>query len=157
VFLRKTRGEEIMLNRSRNKILNWIVKAATCGPVGLELFMALSAARWAVYLLLPTGILVNSRSQTIAYMAKLAPAWTWALVFLVLGSLQVLVVILDGKAPVKLRQMVALFGVFWWLAITLLDCTTGFSAGAINLATFVVAQVLTYMLLVLAYDNVCIE
>jgi hypothetical protein len=138
------------VNHWRNKALNAIISAARSGPIGLELFMAITALRWAVYLVLPATVLHNNTSATMCLMATFAPTWAWAMGFAGLALWQMAGMVNGGH---RLRQYAALAGMFWWLIVTLLDYTAGLSTATINLGTFVVAQVIAYVLLVVAYDG----
>jgi hypothetical protein len=139
-----------MINRWRNSALNGIIAAAHAGPIGLELFMALSALRWAVYLVVPWHIIPNARTETMQAMASILPACIWALAFLLLAMAQC------GAAlgrRYRLRRWVALFGAFWWLLIVAFDFVGERGSSTINLATFALAQGMNFILLDIAYDG----
>jgi hypothetical protein len=138
-----------MLNNGRNRILNGIISAAHAGPIGLEVFMALTALRWAAYLLLPSDVLRNNTTATMALMVTFAPAWVWAVLFTLGGLGQAWAAL--GR-HYRVRTAMAFSGIFIWLFITLADYTAGLTTATINLATFVFAQAVAYMLLIIAYE-----
>jgi hypothetical protein len=139
-----------MLNRGRNRILQAIITAAGAGPIGLELFMAIQMMRWAVFLLIPAGVLKNNMTGTMALMVTFAPAWVWSSVLVALVAVRLMSIVCRHR---HMRQLVALASVSWWLVVTLLDATVGLSAGTINVATFAIGEVFAYVLLILAYDG----
>jgi hypothetical protein len=138
-----------MLNNGRNRLLNGIISAAHAGPIGLEVFMALTALRWACYLMLPEGWLLNNTSATMKLMFALAPLGVWVLGFLLVGLGQ-------GWAALtrryRTRKLVAAMGVLLWSFIMYIDYTAGLTTATINLGTFVIAQIIAYVLLDIAYD-----
>lgn len=137
------------MTRWRNKILNGIITGARNGPIGLEVWLAITALRWAIYMVLPPTVLHNNTTATMALMETFAPAWLWSVAFL-MGAV--------GQAWSSLgrhyraRSFFALTGVFWWLMVSLMDALQRVSTVTINIATFALGQIIVYMLLVIAYD-----
>jgi hypothetical protein len=139
-----------MLNNGRNHLLRWLWQASSSGPTLMELFLALSALRWAVYLILPPGALDNNMSDTMWLMFDIAPVWLWATAFALLGLAQ-------GAAALgvntRLRSLIAFAGMIWWLAVVGLDVSINLTAGTLNVCTFALAEWAVFMLYVVVYDE----
>ena len=137
-----------MFNRMR--LILALKRAAHNGPIVAETFMALTAVRWAVYLVIPANILANNTAATQRIMKLYAPAWAWALAFAVLGLGQFLAAVRNWS---RVRTGVALAAAGWWTMITVFVGLTHFDAATINLATFIIAEAMIYAMLIIAFDE----
>jgi hypothetical protein len=137
-----------MLNL-RDRILNGFISSVHHGPIGLEVWLGLTSLRWGIFMILPESVLHNTRGSTMSLMTNFAPDWLWTVFFIAFAIAQTLAAV--GKFY-KLRLGLALFGIFWWLMITLMDTIPGISAATINIFTLSLGQIIAYMLLVIAYD-----
>jgi hypothetical protein len=137
------------LNRARNKALNAIIGAAHRGPIGLEVWLSITALRWAIFLIMPPTVLHNNTSATMHTMATFAPLWLWSLGFVFGAVFQSWAAI---RHHYRLRILAAMTGMLWWLMIAAFDAFTALSTASINIATFALAELFVFILLILAYD-----
>ena len=137
------------INKMRNKVLNAIIDAAHKGPIGLEVWLSITALRWAIFLVLPETVLHNNTSQTMTTMETFAPLWIWSLGFLFGAAFQLWASI---RHHYLARVIAAMTGMLWWAVIAAFDFFTLFTTATINIATFSLAQLFVFVLLVLVYD-----
>jgi hypothetical protein len=140
-----------MLNNGRNWFLQGLVRAAQRGPIGLELYQAITALRWGIYMILPATFLSNNTSATMSLMSNIVSAHVWFCVFILLTLAQVYVMMRTDNGT---RKNFALFGFFWWTFITLLDFTAGMTTATINIGLFAFNQLIIYVLLTVFYEPV---
>jgi hypothetical protein len=125
-------------NRIRDNVLNGLLRAGRCGPVGLEIMMALQSLKWAFFMVVPDSILPNARNVTVATMLIVASIWVWVAAFLGAGLGQLL-----GAFSCRptLRKAIALCGVFVWLFMALIDAlVNGVNAATVNLLLMALGQ-----------------
>lgn len=135
---------------SRGRFRQALISSVRSGPIGLEIWMAIASVRWAIFFALPTGLLANNMSGTMNMMAAYAPVWVWVTAFAALGLGQFFASILQWR---NVREGAAFAGVLWWLMVTVFDGLTGFNSATIILCTFVLAELMIYWMLVLAFNE----
>lgn len=124
-------------------------RSSAGGPTLMEIFLAVTALRWAVYIMLPIGWLENARSGTITQMAEWLPAVIWAAVFLALAGLQCYGAVLSHR---RVRVLAAFLGMVWWFVVAVLDTyVQGFSSAAINIMMFSIAEWAVFFVLLAFY------
>lgn len=126
------------VNGLRNRALNRLLAAASCGPIGLEIMMALQSLKWALFMVVPASVLPNARGATMAAMASVAPVGLWLLAFLGAGLSQLIVAFSYRRGA---RWIVAVCGIFVWLFMASIDAFVGgFNAATVNLLLLALGQ-----------------
>lgn len=139
-----------MAERAQRRLYRWLWQAAWTGPTLMEMFMAVTAIRWAIYFILPEWVLLNSRRGTMEQMAIWLPAALWAAWFLALGLMQGYGAFMAHQG---IRKASAFIGMVWWFVVAVLDIyAMGLSSGSINILQFSLFEWAVFMLLLVIYQ-----
>jgi hypothetical protein len=139
-----------MINKSRNKFLNIISRATQYGPTALEIFLGITAIRWAFFTCLWPSQSFVCIDDTATTMSIILPRILWCLLFFVFGLTQV---VLAFSQKTKYRKLIAMQGVFWWSVITGIDAWTGVTSATFVIFLYVFAEALVYLLLSVVFEH----